>query len=249
MAAHDLPGALAAWIRAADEAVAVLAPAEALAHFEQALQLWPAVPEAARPPDCRPAGAHAGRGGRRRRRRGARSRGRVRHRGGLATAGDRNAEAAARSRLVHHLYDADRWADAEREAGSSGTADRCWGRPRLRVWTAAIEARMAVSHRDLERLTALVEPAVTEARELGLASAEADLLISLAVQEGRGGDVEASAQRLGQAHDRALAAGDPAVALRAVFDLGINRVDSGDLEGARTILERGLAEAERAGLA
>ena len=108
---------------------------------------------------------------------------------------------------------------------------------------------MAVGNRDLERVTALVEPAVTEARELGLASAEADLLVSLAVQEGRGGDVEASAQRLAQAHDRALAAGDPAVALRAVFDLGINRVDSGDLEGARSILERGLAEAERAGLA
>ena len=119
----------------------------------------------------------------------------------------------------------------------------------MRVWTAAIQARMAVSNRDLERVTALVEPAVAEARELGLASAEADLLISLAVQEGREGDVEASAQRLAQAHDRALAAGDPAVALRAVFNLGINRVDSGDLEGARSILERGLAEAERAGLA
>ena len=39
--------------------VAVLAPAEALAHYEQALQLWPAVPEAARPPD---AGHHYGHG-------------------------------------------------------------------------------------------------------------------------------------------------------------------------------------------
>ena len=64
MAAHDLPGALAASVRAADEAVAVLAPAEALGHYEQALQLWPAVPEDARPPDAGPARAHAASRGR-----------------------------------------------------------------------------------------------------------------------------------------------------------------------------------------
>jgi DNA-binding CsgD family transcriptional regulator len=249
MAAHDLPAALAAWVRAADEAVAVLAPAEALAHYEQALQLWPAVPEDARPPDADLPGLTL--------RAAAAAGAAAEHDRAVALAreavvlssGDVQAEAGARSRLVHHLYDADRWDDAEREAETVRDLLAGQGPSPVRVWTAAIQARMAVGNRDLERVTALVEPAVTEARELGLASAEADLLISLAVQEGRGGDVEASAQRLGQAHDRALAAGDPAVALRAVFDLGINRVDSGDLEGARTILERGLAEAERAGLA
>ena len=43
--------------------------------------------------------------------------------------------------------------------------------------------------------------------------------------------------------------GDPSVALRAVYNLAINRNDSGDLGGAERILEDGLAEAERAGLA
>ena len=249
MAAHDLPAALAGWIRAADEAVAVLAPAEALAHYEQALQLWPAVDAAARPPDADLPGltlraaAAAGSAGE--------------HDRAVAfaaeavtlVAGDRTAEAAARGRLVHHLYDADRWDEAEAEALRVRELLADAGPSPVRVWTAAIQARMAGSHGELDRLSALVEPAVAEARALGLGSAEGDLLISLAVREGVEGDVDAAAARLTQAHDRALAAGDASVALRAVFNLGINRIDSGDLPGARTILERGLAEAERAGLA
>jgi DNA-binding CsgD family transcriptional regulator len=249
MAAHDLPAALAARIHAADEAVAVLAPAEALAHYEQALQLWPAVP-----PDARPAGADlpeltlraataAGAAGE--------------HDRAVAFAaeavslsrGDAEAEAAARGQLVHHLYDADRWDEAEHQAGvvRELLADR--GASAVLVWTAAIQARMAASRRERDKVVALVEPALTEARDLGLTSAEGDLLVSLAVQEGTDGDVESSAARLAQAHERAVTAGDSALALRSVFNLGVNRVDSGDLAGARTILERGLAEAERSGLA
>ena len=55
MAAHDLAGALAASVRAAEQAVAVLAPAEALGHYEQALQLWRRSPgrAAARRRACR----------------------------------------------------------------------------------------------------------------------------------------------------------------------------------------------------
>ncbi len=249
MAAHDLPAALTAWIRAADEAVAVLAPAEALAHYEQALQLWPAVPPGSRPADAdlpgltlRAAAAASAAG---------------EHDRAVAfateavslTAGDPAAEAAARGRLVHHLYDADRWNGAEREARRVRELLAGQGPSPVRVWTAAIEARMAASHRDRELVTSLVEPALEEARALGLASAEGDLLVSLAVQEGTDGDVESSAARLAQAHERAVTGGDPALALRSVFNLGVNRIDSGDLAGARTILERGLAEAERAGLA
>jgi predicted ATPase len=47
LASHDLGGALTASMQAAAEAEAVLAPAEALRHLEQALALWNQVPEAA----------------------------------------------------------------------------------------------------------------------------------------------------------------------------------------------------------
>ncbi|HET7519754.1 MAG TPA: AAA family ATPase, partial [Actinomycetes bacterium] len=47
LASHDLVGALAASVRAAEEAEAVLAPAEALRHLSNALRLWERVPEPA----------------------------------------------------------------------------------------------------------------------------------------------------------------------------------------------------------
>jgi predicted ATPase len=47
LASHDLAGALAASVRAAEEAEAVLAPAEALRHLANALRLWERVPEPA----------------------------------------------------------------------------------------------------------------------------------------------------------------------------------------------------------
>ena len=47
LASHDLAGALAASVRAAEEAEAVLAPAEALRHLSSALGLWERVPDPA----------------------------------------------------------------------------------------------------------------------------------------------------------------------------------------------------------
>jgi DNA-binding CsgD family transcriptional regulator len=251
MAAHDLPVALSAWIRAADEAVAVLAPAEALAHYDQALQLLPAVPPAARPAGLDAvdltmrAATAAGAAG-------------EQHRAvalataavALATAGDdRATEAAARARLAQLLYEADRHAEAQEQVVAVRELVGEGGPSPLRVWAAAIEARIPPVRNDLELTRRLLEPALEEARALGLAAAEADMLITLAIREGESGVVEDAATRLSQARRLALAAGDPAVALRAVFNLGINRIDSGDLAGARSKLEHGLAEAERAGLA
>ena len=45
LASHDLVGALAASVRAAEEAEAVLAPADALRHLSAALRVWERVPE------------------------------------------------------------------------------------------------------------------------------------------------------------------------------------------------------------
>ena len=47
LASHDLAGALAASVRAAEESAAVLAPAETLRHLSSALKLWERVPDPA----------------------------------------------------------------------------------------------------------------------------------------------------------------------------------------------------------
>ena len=47
LASHDLPGGLAALVRAADHAATVFAPSEAYRHLTQALELWNRVPDAA----------------------------------------------------------------------------------------------------------------------------------------------------------------------------------------------------------
>jgi predicted ATPase len=47
LASHDLVGALAASVRAAEAATAVLAPSEALRHLHSALALWERVPDPA----------------------------------------------------------------------------------------------------------------------------------------------------------------------------------------------------------
>src|SRR4030095_2513647 len=46
LASHDLPGGLAALVRAADHAATVFAPSEAYRHLTQALELWSRVPDA-----------------------------------------------------------------------------------------------------------------------------------------------------------------------------------------------------------
>ena len=250
MAALDLPGALAASVRAADEAVAVLAPAEALAHYEQALQLWSAVPAGSRPVGLDAvtltlrAATAAGSSGELDRAVALAAEAVT-----LAAAGDPAVQAHARGRLAHHLYEDDRRSEALREIACVRELLEGSGPSPVRVWAAAIEARIATNRGHLAVTRSLVEPAVEEARTLGLAAAEADLLISLALNESEAGVVEGAAQRLSQATQRAQSAGDPGVALRAVYNLGINRIDSGDLAGARTTLEEGLAQAERAGMA
>ena len=55
LAARDLPLALDASLRAAEEAARCSAPAEALVHYEEALQLWGVVEDGRRPEGRDPA--------------------------------------------------------------------------------------------------------------------------------------------------------------------------------------------------
>jgi DNA-binding CsgD family transcriptional regulator len=250
LAAHDLPGALAASLRAAERATAVLAPAEALGHLEQALQLVDAVPGDQRPAGAEPlqltlrAAAAAGAAGELHR---AASLARAAV-AGAARGGDPALEAAARADLAKRLYEVDADVEALAEIAKVRSLLAGTGPSPTRVWAVALEAQLT-HHDSIDGTRGLVEPALAEARALGLPAAEADLLLTLAVREGAVGDVEVAARRLAEAQRLATEAADPLVALRAVYNLGINRMDSGDLEGARATLEQGLAEAERAGQA
>ena len=62
LASHDLPGGLAALVRAASHAATVFAPSEAFRHLTQALELWPWCPTP--PPWPASTGSSAGPGGR-----------------------------------------------------------------------------------------------------------------------------------------------------------------------------------------
>jgi hypothetical protein len=89
----------------------------------------------------------------------------------------------------------------------------------VRVWTAAIQARMAVSDSSSSAWR-LRRAGRRRGARPGLASAEGDLLVSLALQEGRAGDVETSAARAGAGARAGRRAPDPALALRSVFTPG-----------------------------
>jgi len=246
LAAHDLPGALSASIRAAEAAASCLAPAEALEHYEQALQLWPVVGEADRPAGVDVddltlrAAASAGAAGELHRA-VALAQEAVRLAGG-------EREAAARAQLARHLYDVERRDEAHAEVTAIRGLLAGTGPSPVRVWAAAIEARIAAYREDVELTRRLVEPALEEARTLGLAAAEADLLISLAIREGADGVADDAAERLARAERRAVDAGNPEIALRAVYNLGALRLETGDLDGALDVLRSGLADASRAGL-
>jgi len=256
--ANDSAGALAAWLVAAAEAERRLAPAEALAHYEQALAAWPVVPAERHPAgvdvvDVWLSAARAADAAGEQRRALALSQEAV---VAADTGGDVAARARARHRLAALLFYADRDVEAMREieavhrlvGGQQPSPDR--------VWAATVEARIMVGRGDvweirrehLERGAALVEAALADARALRLAGAEADLLITLAAAEGVTIGAEASERRLGEALRVARAAGDAGVGLRAAFVLALNHLDVGDLAAAEQVVRGALADAEAAGL-
>jgi DNA-binding CsgD family transcriptional regulator/tetratricopeptide (TPR) repeat protein len=256
--AHDLPGALAAWIRAAQQAGRRLAPAEALAHFEQALQLWVVVAEGDRPPGWSlvslgsAAAAAASQAGDVRR---AISLGRDATQAAV-TMGDRELEADTRHRLAHYLYSAERDDEALDEVAR--VYQVLEGSPPVpaRVWAATVEARViggwgqdwTVRRDHMLRNRSMVQRALTEARQLELVGAEADLLVSMAVTDGIISGPEAAAERLAEARRLGMQAQDPAIALRAQYHLATNQLDAGDLDAALSTFREALAYAERVGL-
>ena len=258
---HDLPGALAASVRAAAEASALRAPAESLDHLEQALQLWPAVPDAERIAgvdlvglDLRAAAA-------------ASACGELSRAVALAVDADAQVDPArdpvhaaeVKQKLAHHLLGADRPEEALAEATaalrlvpaepSSAEQTRMAATSgRARTHLVAMSARAAAYLDDFEGARRYADEALAAARLLDLPDAEADALATLAVLAEFEGSPEIAAKRLGEARERAAAVGEQAVEMRASYNLAANRFYAGDLATAGRLLDEAVERAGRQGV-
>jgi len=255
MAAHDLPVALAASVRAAREATALQAPAEALVHLERALTLWSAVPTAAELTgtdlvslELAAAGAatDAGEPGRAvALARGARDR--VAREGG-----GRELLALCELRLAQHLNDADR-DDESVEASARAMAllaDDPLSEIAVRAAAAYARASAGIAHdtgaaADIGRVRELAARAEDAARELGLTDVETDVLITESILDMRSGGSES---KLIRARDLAEAGGHSDEQLQAAYYLASGAFYEGDIAEALLRLPAAIAIADTHGL-
>jgi DNA-binding CsgD family transcriptional regulator len=247
LAGHDLPGALAALVRAASEARAVFAPAEALAHLTEAIELWDRVPDPAEVAginlvelELRAAGAASDSGEFRR-----------------AVSLTRDAVAGAEGLVAARAYDrlatyllqaetpSDEWLGAARRAvelvpPAPPTA--------LRARVAAGLARALQADRQYQEARRWCDEALAVARAAGSTNEEAHALITLAVLELRQDDAPVARGLLHDARERAAATGDAWLEVRARCILGTLELDVGNLEAASRVLEGAVALAGRTGM-
>ena len=247
---HDLPGALTASVRAATEAAELHAPVEALRQLERALQLWAAVPDAAERAGTdlvtlgQRASAMAAAAGEASR--AVALAAEARDRADQQDPGGPRA-ADAREVLALRLLGVDRADEAYEVTGQALDMVPAQPATRVRVWAAATRARSAINLDRDQEAKQLAEEALAGARALDLADAEADALASLALVAESEGDAELSQARLAEARDRAAAAGDLSVELRAVYNLASSHYYAGDVATALRVIDGGVARAAATG--
>ena len=243
--AGDLPRALTARLQATTLACEYAAHSDALAHVEQALELWQAVsePESVTGVDelslvlraCDEATAAA-----------RTDRALSYARAGVEMAdklGDVLRQAGARRRIAKLLYLAGQWDEAERQIAQAwallenepSTAERAW-----------VMSTMSYGDLTPERRE-ITERAIAEARAVGEPGPEADALISLAFLLQHEGDVEGAMERLHEARQKAADGGADDTELRAYFNLAVLSYDDGRIAEAAEITEQGLSVAARHG--
>ena len=256
VAAHDLPLALAASVRAARQAEHRAAPAEVLLHVERALELWDAVPEPERVSGMNEvrlttwaawmasASGDPDRGialGRRAL--------------DLAERGSDHALTATLSRRyamrLLELSGRDQEAlevscrAVELRAGLPVTPETAWAQAvharvlcRLDLWD---EAR-ASAETALE-ITGGLDPA-----DADVIGARADALISLAMCDERAGDPRGARQRWAEAQPLARRAANLGVELRAQYSIGMSLLDEGRLAEASEAFAAGERRADETGI-
>lgn len=256
MESHDLPGALAASVRAAREADEVGAPAEMLAHVERALQLWRAVAEAEALSGvdeleltrwaARAAGAA-----------GEPDRAIAHSRAAIELVdahGDALEAADLRRRYAHYLFTLD-----GTEQRAFETCQQAWrlvaGREpsAVKAWVQAALARATGACDQLEEAGALASSAIETARAVAgtgpQTAAEADALITrTACVERHRASTEEVLDRLAEAVRLATRAGAADVELRARFNRVIALMDAGRLPESLAEIEAGVERAAATGL-
>jgi DNA-binding CsgD family transcriptional regulator len=257
LASHDLPGGLAALVRAADHAATVFAPSEAFRHLTQALELWSQVPDAAAVAGvdrvevlvrAAEAASHSGE---------------FRQAVGLAReaveAVDEDAEplraAVAYDRLSSYLLDVEPDMDlararAEILAASERAVELVPAEPPtpLRAMVAAGLARSLIVARDYEEARRRGEEALAVARAAGSVGDEASALVIVSILELRFGDVAAARELLHAADRAAAAARNRPLELQARHALGAYELDLGNLAAASAALDQATELAEHSGL-
>ncbi|HET9290884.1 MAG TPA: AAA family ATPase [Actinomycetes bacterium] len=256
LASHDLPGGLAALVRAADHAATVFAPSEAFRHLTQALELWNRVPDADAVAGvdrvevlvrAAEAASHSGE---------------FRQAVGLAREAvatiDEEAEplraAEIYERLSGYVLDAELEFERVEEpmlAASRRAVELVPEQPPtpLRARVAAGLARSLMVARDYEGARRWGDEALAVARAAGSVGDEARALVVVSLLELRFGDVETARQLLRGADEAAAAAGNRPLELEARHALGLFELDLGNLAAAGTALDQATELAERSGLA
>ncbi|GLY33377.1 LuxR family transcriptional regulator [Kineosporia sp. NBRC 101731] len=250
LAANDMPSALNASLQAAWFAACGNAPAEALEHYEQALQLWDVVPDDQRAEDVARSTVSL------RAADVASDAGRYTRAVDLAATateeaeadGDTTAAARARATLSLHLYQADR----PREAHSCAVqvindlaGDRAPSPARAMAWGIVARVRLAADPRDAMKA---VNQALAESEPLGMTALQVELLTTQAVAEGVLGRDEESARSFRLARAATELSGDTAATVRVIYNLAINHLDAGDLDAGIADLLAAIEVADSNGL-
>jgi DNA-binding CsgD family transcriptional regulator/tetratricopeptide (TPR) repeat protein len=249
LASNDLVGALAGSVRAAEEAAAVLAPAETFRHLSTALRLWERVPDPATVTGTdrvelllRAAEAALASGERQ-------------WAADLAQDAATTAEAAADparaarayERLGRYLIDIDRFEEALRARARAVELVPAQPSTPLRARVTAAMAQALVNARRRQEAHRWCEAALVAAREAGSADDEADALITLGMLQEY--DDPANARSLYAAgRARAAAAGNLEIESRALVDLAWMEFGRGNLAAARAVFDEGVELAQRTGL-
>jgi DNA-binding CsgD family transcriptional regulator/tetratricopeptide (TPR) repeat protein len=249
LASNDLVGALAASMRAAEEAAAVLAPAEALRHLSGALKLWERVPDPAAITGIdrveltlrAAAAAHAAGDG---------QRAVALAREAAATA-DASADpaSAARSyeRLGQYLLGAHQFQDGLRARARAVELVPAQPPTPLRARVTAAMAQSLIHAGPRDEARRWCEEALAVARAVGSAEVEADILVTLGIAE-QFSDPTKARSLYAEGRARAADAGNLEIEFRALLNLAWLEFGVGNLAAARAAFDEGAKLADRAGL-
>jgi DNA-binding NarL/FixJ family response regulator len=249
LASHDLVGALAASVRAAEQAESVSAPAEALHHLQGALSLWERVPEPAAVAGVdrveltlRAAAAASAAGEHQRATSLAEDAART-----AGATKDPAQAVRAYERLGQYLFYAGRLEAALAARMHAVELVPVEPPSRLRARVTAAIAQSLVNTRQPAEARRWCDEALVAARAAGSADDEADVLITLGMIEQYHDPVSACA-RFAAARAQAAGAGNPEIELRALYCLAEVSSQLGDLASACAAFDEGVELAERTGL-